>query len=213
MEETEFAKRIIEARVSFGIDVADPRLAGLYERLLKQETLSPLRAAALLVGCDPDTLDERTESQRSAIEALAQGLADLLGAVGSGSEVRVADAIKLAERAAVPVPASLGALFTFIQKTAISALTSQPSPFAMPGLNISPAAPAAPGGDPDMVTLLGAALNLVSNFRGDVVDGHGLVDPGRIAEAVQSKAVLWFEDRPLPFSRSEIEDILTRWLQ
>lgn len=211
MREDEFRQQILDARAALGIDITDPSLAGLYERLLRHETLRPFQAAALIVGCDPETLTAEA-SLRQSIEGLAEDLAQRLNAANGDAELRVADAIQFAERAAVPMPASLGALFSFIQKTAISALTGRSGPFDIPGLNLSPTMPSARGADQAMVTLLGAALNLVANFRMDVVNSDGLVDPAKIAEAIETKAVRWFAEEPLPYSPAEIEDIVGQWL-
>lgn len=233
---------ITDARAALNVNLADPGLARFIESVLKHETRPLIEVAALLVGVDAhnwpaskqngdrvataadddDTTkgdDSDADSQRTPLSTALKDVLGVLGnALGADSaqvEVRVADGIALAERSAVPLPTSLSTLYAFIQKTAISAIASQPPPFAVPGLSLAPETPGvggAPHADGDMVTLLGAALNIVANFRADAVNTQGLVDPQAIAETITSKSVRWFGERALPYSRQQIAEILDRWL-
>ncbi len=241
-ESRTLAGSIAEARAALNVNLADTGLAPFIESVLKHETRPLIEVAALLVGVDarnwpvkaengdtdsaPHDKNETTEGDHSDPDTqripLSTALKDVLGVLGNALgadsaevEVRVADGIALAERSAVPLPTSLSALYAFIQKTAISTIASQPAPFAVPGLSLSPEAPGVGGSshaDGDMVTLLGAALNIVANFRADAINPQGLVDPEAIAETITTKSVRWFGERALPYSRQQIAEILDRWL-
>lgn len=184
-------------RSELGIEPADAALAPLYEAYLKRDTVSAKEGAALLVGLDPAAAPTGAGPFGAIEAALAE-------AAGTGTQISIDTLVRFAEVEAVMLPRACTDLYGFIKKTVLGAKISAEPPFA--------ARAPQEGGDA-MVTLLGAALNVVANFPSEARNAHGLVDPECIARVVEEKSVVWFGADELPFPRARIVEILDEWLK
>lgn len=189
---------VAQLRSELDIEPADAALAPLYEAYLKRDSVSAKEGAALLVGLDPAVAPTGAGSF-DAIEAALQAAAG-----GTGTQIGIDTLVGFAEVEGVMLPRSFTDLYGFIKKTVLGADVSAEPPFA--------ARAPKEGGDA-MVTLLGAALNVVANFPSEVRNAHGLVDPECIARVVEEKSVVWFGADELPFARARIVEILDEWLK
>lgn len=179
------------------IEPADPALAPLYEAYLKRETVSAKEGAALLVGLDPAAAPIGAAAFDSIEKALAE-------AAGTKTRIGIDALVRFAEIEGVMLPPAFTDLYGFIKKAVLGAQVPTEPPFA--------ARAPKEGGDA-MVTLLGAALNVVANFPSEARNAHGLVDPERVARVIEEKSVVWFGADQVPFPRERVVEVLDEWLK
>jgi len=187
-----------DLRREFGVEPGAAGLAPLYETYLKRDSVDVKEGAALVVGIDP-------AAAPTGVAGFEQVETALAAHAGSARAIPIPTLVRFADESGVVLPWAFTELYGFIQKTLlVGGAASGAGPFA--------ARATGEGGEP-MVTLLGAALNVVSNFPNDARNAHGLVDAECIARVIAEKSVVWFGADPVPFSHDRIVEILDEWLK
>lgn len=198
----ELAEALAEARRLLAIDAADATLQPLFEQWLKAEQWRAQgEALPLLVGCAPARWGQAAgEAARGAAQPLWQALVREIGCAPADDPPLSPFRLRQwAQREGLALPSALTRVLDFIGAV-------------LPALAVPVNDTPIPGHDEDRVTLLGAALAMVTRYPARCVDAEGYYDAARIVAQVFAQAVVWFPLGPPAFSQADAVALVARWL-
>ncbi len=203
---TDAHRALLALRVSVTPDAIDHDTQRLFEQWIKlPQWFARSEALALVVGIDPAQWITYLQAREAETHefALWQILAASLGC-DEDDDPPVSPTVIHAwtQRVGIALPLALARLFEFLSRVLPEYRDDQSNSAAQTQIQQSE----------DRVTVLGAALSLVSKTPALCIDEDGYFNSAKIAELVFRQAVFWFPLAPPQLTQAEAAELIGKWL-